>query len=87
VAVSGNDQLRALAGGVFRGWRTGLSAVLQRSGLEPGDADRLAGTVLAAVEGALVLARAEGDVAVYDAVVEDLVRLARAAAGPARPGR
>jgi TetR/AcrR family transcriptional repressor of lmrAB and yxaGH operons len=59
----------------FRSW-TGLLAVqLETAGLPAGRAGSVAVTTLAAMEGALILCRAEGDVGPLDLVAADLARL------------
>lgn len=59
---------------VFRSWRRELDALFVRAGLSATAAAPLALTTLAAVEGAIVLSRAEGDIALFDQVVEQLVK-------------
>lgn len=68
----------AAAAAVFRSWRDELEALFAAAGVEPGPRAALATVTVATVEGALVLARADGDVAAFDAAVEELVRLVRA---------
>ncbi|PRY44742.1 TetR/AcrR family transcriptional regulator [Umezawaea tangerina] len=53
-----NDDLQALCGGVYAGWQRALADALRVDGHGSAEADDLAATVLALVEGALVLARA-----------------------------
>ena len=60
---------------VFRSWRAELEAMLGRAGVPEGRRPALAIVTVATVEGALVLARADGDVASFDAAVEQLVAL------------
>jgi TetR/AcrR family transcriptional regulator, lmrAB and yxaGH operons repressor len=64
--------------GVFRGWVDLLAAALRAEGWAEGEAGDLALTVVAAVEGALILARVERDVAPLRAVLRDLARRAAA---------
>lgn len=61
------------AAGVLKAWRQALSARYVAAGVDAGRADALAAATVAAVEGALVLARAEGDARVFDDVVDQLV--------------
>lgn len=85
VAVSGGPALQHVAGTVFESWLVALSGLLEASGLEGPDARRFAGTLLAAIEGALVIARAESDLEPFDRVVEDLVTLAHTLSARERP--
>ncbi len=66
------------AAGVLRSWRAELESLFGAAGVPPGRRGALALVTLAGVEGALVLARAEGDVAPFDTAVEELVRLVTA---------
>jgi TetR/AcrR family transcriptional repressor of lmrAB and yxaGH operons len=61
------------AGTVFRSWISQLQTLFEKAGVDPAEAPDLAAATLAAVEGAMVLSRATGDVALFDAVVEQLV--------------
>ena len=72
-----DDDLLARAGEVFRAWRTRLTALLDEGGL-PG-AEAFATTLIAATEGAVVLARAERSTAPFDAVAEYLLSQVRVA--------
>jgi len=65
----------AAAAQVFASWRRELEALFATAGIEPARCPGLAITTVAVVEGALVLARADGDVATFDRAVEELVRL------------
>jgi hypothetical protein len=74
------------AAAVFGSWRRELAALFATAGVPAARCTALAAVTVATVEGALVLARAEGDVAAFDAAVEELVGLVRAGeAGPGRP--
>ena len=64
----------------FTSWRDALAAAYVKTGLRKSDAQRLALTALAAVEGALILARAQQSMEPFDAVQQDLSDLAKAAA-------
>lgn len=60
VATESHDQdVLAVAAEVFAAWRRPLADALSAAGVAPGRARRLATTVVAALEGALVLCRAE----------------------------
>jgi TetR/AcrR family transcriptional regulator, lmrAB and yxaGH operons repressor len=69
--------LAALAGEVFEHWEAALTGVLVEGGLEADDAAALATTVLAGVEGALLLARARRSIEPFDRVAAQLALLAR----------
>jgi TetR/AcrR family transcriptional regulator, lmrAB and yxaGH operons repressor len=75
-AASDSEQLRATAAGAFDMWLAALQQRLVRSGLQPLAARRRALLVLSAVEGALILARAERDIAPLAAVRDELLALA-----------
>jgi AcrR family transcriptional regulator len=62
---------------IFRRWHGELTEKFQRSGIAKGPAAGLASTVLAGIEGALVLARASRTIEAFDQVVSDLTELAR----------
>jgi len=59
----------------FRSWEALLSEQLVASGVAPAQAQALAITALSAMEGALILCRAEGGVAPLDTVAEQVMRL------------
>jgi hypothetical protein len=83
VDAQGEDpDLVAAAAQVFGEWTEVLAARLAAGGVPEGDAPALATTVIAGVEGALILSRARHDVAAFDAVAGQLVQLARAASAP-----
>jgi AcrR family transcriptional regulator len=67
----------AAAAEVLRSWRRELEGLFATAGVPAGRRKALAVMTVATVEGALVLARADGDVATYDAAVTELVRLVR----------
>ncbi|MFD0903459.1 TetR/AcrR family transcriptional regulator [Actinomadura sediminis] len=58
-AASGNDVLQRVCADVYGGWERALADRLIADGHAPGRADDLAGSLLALVEGSLVLARAQ----------------------------
>lgn len=59
----------------FRSWTTLLAAQLEAASIPPARAATLALAVVAGMEGALILCRAEGSVGPLDAVAEELLRL------------
>ncbi|QFG20690.1 TetR/AcrR family transcriptional regulator [Actinomadura sp. WMMB 499] len=58
-AAAGNDALQRVCAGVYGGWERALADRLVADGHSPGRAADLAGSLLALIEGALVLARAQ----------------------------
>jgi TetR/AcrR family transcriptional regulator, lmrAB and yxaGH operons repressor len=70
-----SDELLDRAGQVFRSWRSRLGELLAAGG-HP-DADAFAATLIAASEGAVVLARAERSLEPFDVVAGFLVAQAR----------
>jgi TetR/AcrR family transcriptional repressor of lmrAB and yxaGH operons len=81
VATDSTDLL-AHAGSVFKAWRGRLAHLLRIGGLVEGDAERFAATLIAAMEGAVVLSRAEQNMDSFELVAEQL--LAEVAAMTAR---
>ena len=63
---------------VFRTWRQRLAELLEQGGLQPGDAQRFAATLVASSEGAVVLARAEQSLEPFELVAEQLLDQVRA---------
>jgi AcrR family transcriptional regulator len=61
-ATPADAALLGLTAESFRAWRSRIAATLRRDGATEAQARRLATLVVAAVEGALILARAEHDV-------------------------
>jgi TetR/AcrR family transcriptional repressor of lmrAB and yxaGH operons len=61
------------AGSVFRTWRGRLAQLLQTGGLIERDAERFAATLIAAMEGAVVLSRAEQSMEPFELVAEQLL--------------
>lgn len=57
---------------ILQRWHEGLAGVLVADGFAPARADRLATLVVAAIEGAIILARASGDAAPLDDVAAEL---------------
>lgn len=76
----GNDRLRTKSAQAFVAWRTALAGALRRGGVPKARAERLAITAIAAMEGAIVLARAERDLTAYDAVGKEIAALVGAVA-------
>jgi len=75
VATRSGDLLDR-AGEAFRRWRTRLAELLAEGGLP--DAEAFAATLVAATEGAVVMARAERSTAPFDAVAAYLLSQVRA---------
>jgi len=73
--ASGSAAVRATAGAVFASWLEVLEERLCAAGLGAAEAKRRALFVLAAIEGALILARAAGDLAPLEAVREELAQV------------
>jgi AcrR family transcriptional regulator len=85
VATEDDDELRTVAMSVFDGWRTGLSGTLADAGVPRRRAPRLARMIVAAVEGAVALCRAERSTAPLDDVTQELgVLIATAIRAPSR---
>jgi TetR/AcrR family transcriptional regulator, lmrAB and yxaGH operons repressor len=77
VTMSADDPvLLEAAAAVFRTWTGSLAGALRRGGLTPTGARRLATTVIASTEGALLLSRAERTMKPFDDVAAQLVDLA-----------
>lgn len=69
---SGSDELLDAAADVFRSWGARLAALLERGGLGRQDAATFATMVMAASEGAVVLARARRSFEPFDQVATQL---------------
>ena len=67
----------AAAAQVLRAWRRELEALFATAGVASARCPSLAALTVATVEGALVLARADGDVATFDAAITELAALVR----------
>jgi AcrR family transcriptional regulator len=77
VTVSADSrELVDRAGAVFRAWQARLAELLQAGGLGEADASAFATMLIAASEGAVVLARAQQDLAPLDAVHRQLRSMA-----------
>jgi hypothetical protein len=80
-AGADSEELLPAVAGAFASWRDALADAYTRTGLGKADGRRLALTSVAALEGAMIVARAEQSMEPFDAVQRDLADLARAAAG------
>jgi TetR/AcrR family transcriptional repressor of lmrAB and yxaGH operons len=58
--------------GYFKAWAEALTATLQRLGRSPADAVERAEDILLGIQGALVLARANGDPAIFARALQRL---------------
>jgi hypothetical protein len=70
------------AAGVFRSWRARLAALLAEGGVMAKRAPALAATLIAAAEGAVVLARAEHSFEPFDLVAAEQLAAIKAASEP-----
>jgi AcrR family transcriptional regulator len=78
VAVESGDQpaeLTAAAADAFASWRDALASLLRGAGCSPAEGRRRATLVVAAIEGAVALARVEHDLRPLDDVAYELRRL------------
>jgi AcrR family transcriptional regulator len=82
-----SKQLRQVLRRAFDGWLEPLSQGLVELGVSPERSDNLAIVVIAALEGAIILARIRRDVTPFDALVLELGPLLDAAARPAALGK
>jgi len=80
-ASGASESVRDAAAAVFDTWLAALGERLVRSGFAPAAARQRALLVLSAVEGALILARAQHDLAPLQAVREELAALSRQSSG------
>jgi AcrR family transcriptional regulator len=71
--AEGDDALHAAVAAAFEDWRGVLAAAFERDGATPAKARRLAAFVYAALEGALMLARAQRDLRPMDDVTAELL--------------
>jgi len=81
--VPGEKDLMAVVRATFRSWVAVLAEQLEAAGVPSRRATPIALATLAAMEGALILCRAEGNVRPLNAVAEELMRLLL----PERPSR
>ncbi len=77
--ASTNEPLRLATAEVFESWLGGLAARLAHDGIGPEEARALALTILSALEGAFVLARATRSTAALDACADAMASLVEAA--------
>lgn len=75
VSVTVAGETPRLAAGVFGRWTDGLAAAFAGQGVPEARARRLATFVIAAVEGAVVMCRAEGNLAPLEAAAEEIHEL------------
>ncbi|MFC5911139.1 TetR/AcrR family transcriptional regulator [Streptacidiphilus monticola] len=75
------DSVRAAAADAFAAWARPLAEALREMGVPEQRAGSLATVMISAVEGAILIARAERDVRALEAVVEEVGPLLDAAAG------
>ncbi|MGL5818721.1 MAG: TetR/AcrR family transcriptional regulator [Phycicoccus sp.] len=78
-ATATDPRHHATAHAVFEEWNRALTESLVASGVPEERAPRLAVTIVATVEGAVALARAEGSAAPLDAVVAELAAIVESA--------
>jgi TetR/AcrR family transcriptional regulator, lmrAB and yxaGH operons repressor len=67
------DEVRERAAQAFGTWRTALAAALRKAGMDSPVAESTAALLLSACEGAVVISRAERDLAPFDTVAETLL--------------
>lgn len=72
-ASAGPGQLRDRTGELFRDWRALLAELLEAGGVDQSAAAGFAAQLLAAVEGAVAISRAEHSIEVFDVVAVQLV--------------
>lgn len=77
VATDSADLLEH-TGAVFRGWRARLAELLADGGVDSVQAPGFAALLVAASEGAVIVARGEGDLEPFELVAESLLAQARA---------
>ena len=74
VAVAGDDaQVVDHAGTIFREWREHMASLLVAGGCPASRGPALAALTIAAMEGAVAIARAEGDLAAFDLAAAQLL--------------
>jgi len=81
-----SPRLLETAASVFRDWRTRLSALFVTGGIPAERAQGLAATMIAACEGAVILARADRSFEPFDTVAAEQIAAIEAAAGKRREG-
>ena len=80
-----SEQLRQVLRRAFDGWLEPLSESLAELGVPPERSDNLAIVIIAALEGAIILARIRRDLSPFDALVLELGPLLDAVARPGGP--
>ncbi len=79
-AASDNPAIREATGAAFDEWQLAVRTELVNAGVPEGRAGGLAGVVISALEGAIIMARARRDLNHLDLVVEELAPLLDSAA-------
>jgi AcrR family transcriptional regulator len=74
-ARSEAPELAAAAADAFAGWQRALQALLEDAGVEPARARTLAATTVAAIEGAVVICRAQRDIQPLNDVSMELEKM------------
>lgn len=74
-----DDEVMAKAGAIFRNWRERLAQLLEEGGIDARRASALATTLIAACEGAVILARAEGSMDPFEEVALEQLTAIKAA--------
>jgi AcrR family transcriptional regulator len=90
VAVEAQDEASPLteaAAGAFAAWRSTLEQLLRARGVSAARSRRLATTTVAAIEGAVVICRAQRDIQPLTDVSRELESLLKLALGPSSPAR
>lgn len=85
--ASTNEPLRLATAEVFGSWLDDLTTLLAREGLEQAKARALAHTIISALEGAFILARASRCTDALDACADAMAKLVEVALTEARPSR
>ncbi|MFM9045344.1 MAG: TetR/AcrR family transcriptional regulator [Solirubrobacterales bacterium] len=85
-AGADSEGLLPAVAAAFASWRDALADAYAQTGLGKADSRRLALTSVAALEGAMIVARAEQSMEPFDAVQKDLIALARAGNSQLKPG-
>ena len=70
---SDSPDLLEHAASIFRAWRRGLAELYVEGGVERRAAERLAATLVAATEGAVVVSRAEQSLEPFELVAKSLL--------------
>jgi AcrR family transcriptional regulator len=70
--AAANDGLRTAAAQTFAQWRDALAAALRRGGLTRTRADRIAVLAISALEGAIVMSRAQRDLLPLETVAREM---------------